>query len=166
LIINKHQNLANNNVYVLIESLLLTNFLKRNGAFDKKWSYWLVTGLLLCTWVLEVFVFRSITMNATYFRITASLVILICSVSLLSKVVFSEEKYLHRNALFLLLLSFIIYFTFKALIQAFAIYGFNASMPFLFNLYVIMIYVNLGINLVYALAVLYMPAKTRYLQQS
>jgi len=66
------------------------------------------------------------------------------------------------DAVFILCTGFIIYFTFKALIQAFAIYGFSRGNSFLLNIYIIMIYLNFLVNLLYLYAVLWIPTKIKY----
>ena len=83
------------------------------------------------------------------------------SISMINKLIFTIEGPLLREPTFLLCISFVIYFTFKALIQSFVIYGVNRTSAFLLNIYVIMVYINLVCNLLHALALLWMPRKAR-----
>jgi hypothetical protein len=165
LILNKHQTIVNSNIYVLIEAVLLLCFFKKLGVFDgRKYSFNLLLSFIVLLWLSENFFIGKLTINSTYFRISYSLLLVFLSINVLNSMIFSTRKQLSRDALFLILVSFIIYFSCKALIQAFVIYGINRSSSFLLNIYIIMIYVNFIINLIYALAVLWIPRKNRFIK--
>jgi hypothetical protein len=161
LIANGRQTLVNNNIYVLVESLMLTWFFKRKGLFKKRtWFPGLILAFTIF-WTTETLI-RGITSNSTYFRIFYSFAIVIMSIDMVNEIIFTEKK-LARNSLFLLCVCFIVYFTYKALLQAFVLYGVNRS-SFLLHIYVLLIYVNLGVNLIFALAVLWMPQKMKFIR--
>lgn len=166
LVINKRSNHINNNIYVFLEACLLTWFFKEAGLFRKKWLFPALLGLLVSVWIAENFIFSTLTHYSAYFRIIASFLVVFFSIGIINKMLFSNRRHLFGDATFLLCLSFIIYFTYKALIQAFVIYGVSGSNSFLLNIHIIMIYVNLATNLLYALAVLWMLRKPRYLPLS
>ena len=166
LMLRGYQSLVNNNIYVLVESLLLIWFLKKIGVFRKHGSLFnLFNILLIIFWVSETFLFKNITQNSTFFRIFYSLVVVLFSITAVNHLVFSNRKNLLGNSTFLLCISFIIYFSYKILVQAFVANGVSRNSSFLLNLYLIMIYINLGVNLLYALAVLWMPEKLRFSSQ-
>jgi hypothetical protein len=150
---------VNNNVYVLIEALLLTWLFDRLGIFKRKAAFFIMIGILIASWILENFVFGRITANSTYFRILYSFALVLMSITVLNDLVTSDKKNLLRNATFLLCCTFIAYFTYKVLTQAFLVYGLYQSRTFTLSVYAIMKYINLGANLVYGLAVLWMPRK-------
>ena len=161
LVLNKYQSVLNSNIYVLVEAVLLLWFFKKLGTFDYKVFYQLIL-LLLLVWLGENIVFGVITVNSTYFRISYSLLVVFMSINVLNRMIFSTRKHLFKDALFLILVSFIIYYSFKSLIQAFVIYGINRNSSFLLSIYIIMVYVNFTINLIYALAALWIPRKHRF----
>ena len=161
LVYQKHHTWFNNNIYVLLESLLLLWFFKSVGLFQRKQNLVLTIGAaFVLFWIIETSV-RSIFVNSNYFRIFYSLVIVFLSVHCMNKLVFSKKN-ISKNALFILCLCFIIYFTYKTFLQTFALYGATTKSNFLLNIYLILIYVNLGVNLLYALAVLWIPKKVNY----
>jgi hypothetical protein len=162
---HQHTTTASNNIYVLIEACLLCWFFSNMQMFKGKWRFYLLLVFLCIAWSVETFFLKTINDNSTYFRILYSFVVVILSVDLASHSIFTTTKPF-RNAAFLLCISFIIYFTFKTLLQAFVIYGVTSNTSFLYNLYVIHIYINLGTNLLYALAVLWMPGNIRSLSLS
>lgn len=157
--------LANNNVYVLIESIMLLWYLKNTGLFHKsRLTMPILSGFFLITWFTENLLNHTLQKQDYYFRIIYSFVIVILSINAVNKIIVTNRKSILRNADFLLCIGFIIYFAYKALVQAFAIYGYDkANMSFLMGIYDLMMYVNFSINLVYALAVLWMPKRLAYI---
>lgn len=162
LMLHRSQTLVNSNIYVLIESVLLTWFFKKAGVLKTNNHMFITVSLLVLFWIAENFVFSSILMNSTYFRIFASLLIVAFSIQLLSDIIFDVKQNLLKSPEFLLCCCFIIYFSFKALDQAFVIYGSTRDMNFLIKVYNIMLYINLGVNLLYIPAILWMPRKVRF----
>lgn len=164
--IRKASTMINTNIYVLLESLLLTWFFKEIRLFKKESTFFLIAGFLVTVWITENFVIHSITLYSTYFRIAASFLIVFMGIHAANSFLFANRQNLLQDATFLLCIAFIIYFTYKAFVLAFTIYGAGRKSNFLLNIHIIMIYVNLATNLLYALAVLWMPRKIRYLQPS
>jgi hypothetical protein len=159
LVLCHHTSIVNSNVYVVVESgVLLWFFL----SFQILRRNQFIAALSFCAavWLIDNFWIHPITQNSTYFRICYSFLTVFLSMNLLNQLIFSKQN-VTRHPLFLISLSFIIYYTYKALIQAFVLYGITKSSRFLFNLYVIMIYINFGINLLYALVVLWISRKHR-----
>jgi hypothetical protein len=165
LIQSGHRTLANHNVYVLLESILILWYLKNTGLFHKSRLIMpILTGFFIITWITENQLNHTISKQDIYFRIIYSFVLVILSINAVNKIIVTNRKNILRNADFLLCIGFIIYFAYKALVQAFAIYGFkSANMNFLSGIYDLMNYVNFCINLVYALAVLWMPKRLAYI---
>jgi hypothetical protein len=164
LILNGKQTLLNSNIYVLIEAVLLSWFFKEMRLLKNQRKFTVLLIAIVLVWIAENFIFGSITRNSTLFRIFYSFIVVILSINLVSKIIFSSNP-IFRNSAFLLSICFIIYFTYKALFQAFVIYGFTKDMRFLVRIYFIMIYINLGVNLLYAVAVIWTPRKVKYLLQ-
>jgi len=161
LLVRKHYNNSiNNNIYILIESILITLLFNNFGLFTKKkiLFYFLIISFIL-VWLFENFVLGKTTNFAVYFNIYSSFVIVLMSVSTVNEVIVSIRKNIFTNATFLLCVCFIIYFTYQVLIYSFWIYGVGSAKGFLLNIFSILIYINLLTNLVYALAILWMPRK-------
>lgn len=163
LILNRETTTLNNNVYVLIESILLTVFFAKAGLFRHQKMVYYFTGLFLLVYVIENFIAGEISRNSTYFRIIYSFIIVLMSISLVNRLIFSTNRSLWKHASFILCLGFIVYFTYKVLMQSFVLYGIEKQSLFLLNIYLIMIYINLGTNLLYAYSVLWMHKRTRFL---
>jgi hypothetical protein len=151
---------ANSNIYVLLEALLLTYFFKQLGIFrrDKTLYIVLMTAHILI-WVFEVLLIRGIMESALYARIFFSFAIVLMSISCINQMLTSQRTPLKKNALFIICIGFIIFFTYKVLVNSFWLYGLKQSRSFVLNIYTILIYINLFCNLIYALATLWIPRK-------
>jgi hypothetical protein len=166
LIFNYHQTLINNNIYVLTESILLLWFFYRTRLSVNKNIFYLLAGVFLAIWISENFIFRSINVNSTYFRIFYSFVIVLLSINTINQNIFTKKSSLLTDPAFIICTGFIIYFTYKVVVQAFAIYGFSRQSSFLLNIYIIMYYINFTVNIIYTIAIIWMRRKIKYSFQS
>lgn len=156
---NQNTTIINNNIYVLLESLLITLFFKNIGLFKTRIStYYLISFSFIIVWAIEVILIRKFHSYNVYFSIFYSMIIVLMSISTINGLIGNSKKIL-RNSIFLLCVGFIVYFTFMVLTYAFWIYGLNSSNHFLNSVFRILVYINLFVNLIYALAVLWMPKK-------
>jgi hypothetical protein len=113
-------------------------------------------------WILENFIFGSITRVGLYFRIIYSFVIVLMSVHAINSVITNSRGALIRNCSFLVSIGFIAYYTYKVIVEAFWIYGISSSLQFQMVIYDILIYINVVVNLIYALAALWMPKRQAF----
>jgi len=162
---NGGKSIANNNVYVLLEALVILYFFEVNH-FLKRSVALLASALFVIGWTIEVFFIRSIYDVGIYFRIGYSFIIVLISIETINNILVSGEKNLLKSSMFLICVAFICYFTYKVLINTFWLYGLSKSMHFLTIIYSILIFINLFTNLIYALATLWIPRKPLSLLQS
>jgi hypothetical protein len=165
----------NNNVYVLTEAVLLLFLFRNFGIFNKlQWLFWSICWALALLWLWENFIHSKIWYISSWFRIVSSFLIVLVSIDAISKLMIlgSEEFFiikgrsLFANAAFLICIGTIIFFTFKLLVEIFWLYGLNGSEIFRVKLYDILTYINLSVNLIYALAVLWAQPKQQYIMLS
>jgi hypothetical protein len=157
-------NAVNNNIYVLLEACLILWQLKKWGLFQnakKVFTGFLITFVLF--WIIEFFFVYKITYVTSYFRIFYSFVIVLMSINMVNSLILSENKSLLKNPVFLICIGFIIFFTYKLLVEIFWVYGLNGSKTFRTNVYHILAFVNLFANLIYALAALWAPRKPTFI---
>ncbi len=158
-----YQTAVNNNIYVLIEAIIIAWQFNRWGVFQlHKKLFISILIIYAATWMLENFIIGKITLIQSYFRILYSFLTVLMSVGLLNNMLFRESGNLLKNPVFLICIGFIIYFTYKVLVEAFWIYGLNSGEHFRMRVYDILAYINLLTNLIYALAVLWMPQKQKF----
>ncbi len=157
---NGYYTVINNNIYVLIEALLIIHFFNNIRVFKKnKVLFIIIFSCLILIWFLDNQFLKRITSVSSYFRILSSFVIVLLSIISLNNLLLTTRKNLIQNSVFLLCVGFIIYFTYKILVEVFWLYGLNVGRDFQLVIYRILSYINLFTNLVYALAILWMPRK-------
>lgn len=156
-------NAVNSNIYVLLEAMLILWFFKNLKLFEKRKNlFYLIAFFYILLWVTDNFYFSSITQFSSYFGIGYSIITVLMSTQVINKLFLEEKARLNKNAVFVIMIGFIVFFTYKALIEIFWVYGLNASTSFRLQVYRIMSYINLSVNLMFALAILWIPRKREY----
>ena len=158
-----NSNAFNNNIYALAEAILFTWLFKKWGLFEKnKKIIFFLAVLYVAAWLSETFLLDRMKHNTSYFRILYAFVIVLLSTQTIYSQLILEKRNILRNSIFLICTCFVIYYTYNVIVGLFWLYGLNASLEFQRNIYTIMIYINCIVNLIYALAVLWMPTKHRF----
>lgn len=157
---NGHSNNLNNNLFCLLQAVLLTFQFKQWRLFEPSNLFYYIISISFCLlWLLESFVFGSAHRFNSYFMIIHSFVIVLMSISTNNKIMVHESRNILKNSVFIICSSFIIYFTYAVLVEAFWLYGIYSSTEFQKLIIRILTYINLFTNLLYALAILWMPRK-------
>ena len=163
LIYSNNSNIVNSNIYVLAESWLITWQFYEWGLLRRyKILFPGLLALLAITWMTENFLIASLLQFSSWFRIIYSFVIVLLSISLFNQQLLVGKKSLLKSPVALICAAFIIYYTYKVLVETFWVYGLNESVNFQSKVYFILNYINLFTNLVYAFAILWMPTKHRF----
>ena len=158
-----HSNAINNNIYVLVEAILFTLQFKRWGLFQyNRRLFPTLILIFIAAWLVQHLYISKITVIRSEFRILYSFALVLMSISQLNKTLSREKKSLLKNSIFLICIGFILYYTYKIIVEAFWVYGLNNSRDFRNNVYLILAYINLISNLIYAMAILWTPAKHRF----
>jgi hypothetical protein len=151
---------VNANIYVLLESIFILWQFKRWKLFDRYRNFFHgLLGAFITVWLVECFLISKIIYIASYFRIFYSFAVALMSVQMINVLIVNESRSLAKNATFLICIGFIIFFTYKVLVEVFWLYGLNHSNDFRANVYRILLFINLFTNLIYALAALWIPRK-------
>ncbi len=157
----------NNNIYVLLESCLIAWQFQRWGLFkDQKKLFPILLVAFGTVWTVETLIIYKITAVSSYFRIFYSFVVVLMSINMINSLIVNESRSLLKNAAFLICIGFIIFFTYKILVEIFWVYGLNGSKEFRSNVYSILKLINLFCNLIYALAALWVPRKQIFIMPS
>ncbi len=162
-----HSNAINFNAYSLTEFCMLLWQFKKWKLFDsKRYGAEILLTIGVFFWVIENFFIYNIYSFNSYFIIWSSLCIALLSIRMINILVLREKDVLLKNATFLICISFVLYYTYAALVEAFWVYGLGESKEFGIRIQNILVYINLFANLVYALAVLWIPTKPKFILRS
>jgi hypothetical protein len=175
LFINNHSTAVNNNLYVLAEAVLFLFLFRNFGIFNNlQWLFGTLLAGVVLLWFWENILHGKIWHISSWFRIVSSFIIVLMSITAINKLMIlgSEEFLIIRgrslfvNSAFLICIGTIFFFTFKLLVEIFWLYGLDGSEIFRVKLYDILTYINLSVNLIYALAVLWAQPKQQYITLS
>lgn len=155
-----HSNAANSNLYVLFSSLLV---LYQLYVWSIKKPGKLITALslsiLILSWVVENFYFSTIWQFNTINNIMHYLFIILFSIFVVAQYLSFGIPVRSVKVVFLLSCTFLIQYTVSVIVEIFWIYGANSSDYFLTNVYKLISYMSLVANLIYIIAILWIPKK-------
>jgi hypothetical protein len=162
-----HTTAINCNLYVLAEAILYcVLFYNWENGRRHKLRLRLLVLFLVAVWISDNLILNSLRHTNSLFRIVSSFVLVFLAIDRINQVLVNERGNLLKNARFLISTGVVIFFSYRAVVEVF--YGF--SMPFnnsfYQKIYILMIYVNLFVNLVFALAALWIPTKQKFILPS
>ena len=159
-----HTNAAVSNIYVLFEFLLLLWQFRDWGVFRKTPDLYrlLLYGMPLA-WVVDTLIIHSISEFNSLYRVLYSLVLVVMSINYLNTLFFEETRNILRNPRVLIILAWMIYFSFKVLTEIYFLFQF-AKLKELFHWVLVGLdIVNLLANFTFAVAMLWVPKKDNFL---
>ncbi len=159
-------NSINYNLFAIAEAMLVTWQFREWGLFDERNRfYFLLQVALPASCIAEWMFYSNGRIYTSHFIIGYSLLIVLMSIFMINRLLFSITENLLREPVFLICCGFCIYFSYTVLVEAFWLYGLNQSKDFRLGIYAILSYINLFTNLLYAFALLWIPLKRRYIMQ-
>jgi len=158
-------NALNSNVFVVLEYFtILYQFYKWNAG-DGGRKYFVLACLGVMIWITDNFIINAITQNNSLFRACSSFIIVFLTVRQLSKIIVFRRGILLKNAMFIICITFLFYFSCKAFVESLNAFHLGLSRGVLWNLWVMLYFVNFISNLLYAIAVLCIPMKHKFISQ-
>lgn len=155
-------NTVNSNIFVLLEYLLIVyQFYKWNNKGLKK--YMILALLGLAVWSADNLVLNSITHNNSLFRVFYSFLVVFFSIDQVNKLIIYERGPLFKNPMIIICITFLLYYGFKAFVESYNMFHLGLSKALLRDLWIILYFVNGIANLLYALAVLWIPTKVKFI---
>jgi hypothetical protein len=155
-------NTFNSNVFVLFEYLLIVyQFYKWNDQATR--TYAILAFLGLGVWITDNVVINIITHNNSLFRVFYSFIVVFFSIDQINKVIIYERGSLLKNPMFIICITFLLYYGFKAFVESYNMFHLPLSRSLLRDLWIILYFVNGFANLLYALAVLWIPTKVKFI---
>ena len=155
-----YSNAFNYNLFVLVEAVLITQQFSNWGLFGLRKTVPVFLQLFfIVLWVFDYLLRGELHVFLSYYIIGYSAIIVFMSIHMLTHVLFKEPGVLLQHPVFLICMSFIIYFTYTIITETFWLYGLNNSSSFRIHISEMFSYVNLFTNLIYAFSILWIPMK-------
>lgn len=156
---------ANNNIYLLAESLLLLWQFKKWVPETWMKRYFLILAIAFALlWFYEYNSISNLGQIRYYFRFFYATVIVLLSIHLMQRLVIEHASGLAKDSRFLISAGLTIYFTFKILFDAIWLYQLRGSVIFQQAIFLVFASLNFLINLLFAIAILWMPKKPQYIK--
>jgi hypothetical protein len=155
------------NIYTLAEFSLLAWLFHAWGLFNRNKTFFvaLMCGFFLAWLVLTTIIDSIVYGSNFYFRVLYSFTLVLFAVSTFNKMVINHRGSIFQNAQFWICLGIIIFFTFFLLDNAtkLSLVRHTISTDFKQNLQKIIVFSNLLVNLLYVVAVLWIPRKKNFM---
>lgn len=163
LLSHNYYNVYNTNIYSLLEGLLLLWFFRNTSILDRvKMLFPFLITLFVATWSIDNFFIGHFGVRFNlYFNIIYGLSVVLISINIINDILMKDREIL-TSPKFLLCTGFVIYFTYRILVDAFLLYGQGIGDTFMSKVYEIHTWINLLCNLIYALAVLWMQRRQAF----
>jgi len=155
------------NIYVLLECYLWIWQFNRWSAFrNKQWQLWLLVSSLSAVWIVEHLWMQKFWSFSSIFRISYAFVLVFLCIDQLNKMIVNERKNLLKSSLFLICMGIVFFYSYKIIVEAFYLFELTLSQAFHIYLYLILIFMNLFVNLIFALAALWIPTRQKFILPS
>lgn len=160
-------NAVNTNILNLVVALLwLWQFRKWDSFIRRsKWKYNALVLATLAAWTIEHLLIRRITIFNSFFSLLASFMLVFLAIDQINRLIIEEKKNLFRNSKFLICIGVMVLYAYKIMVESFYVMQLDESNEFLSNIFIILVFVNLFVNLLYALATLWIPTRQRFTMQ-
>jgi len=155
-----HFNSVNGNIYVLFDFVLTVWLFYHlaSGLSKKFFVAVVIAGSIV--WIADNFLVHSLYSNNSLFRMVASFLIVFLSIDKINQIIFSSG-YIETNRTDLVLSAgFLVYFTYKAFVEAYHVFPMHPDKSFYIILWVILGIINMIVNLMFAIAILCISQKT------
>jgi hypothetical protein len=153
------------NVYTIIDFYLFFRLFYNWKLFgSSKRFFYLVTATAFIAWASTTFFAAGFFRPNYYFPVLYSFTLVFFSVTAFNKLIVHERGNILTNARFWICIGVIIFYTFFILINTtrLTVFHFRVSKSFQRSLQDINVYSNLLVNLMYAIAVLWIPRKKNF----
>lgn len=152
-------------VYSYIEFCLFAWLFHNWGLFNRRRVVFLgMLGAFFVCWCISSFYIHGFKVLNWSFLTLSSFALIFFSVNTFNKVVVHERGNIFLSAKFLICMGIIIFYTFFILfnVTSFSMFRQNVSIGFRSSLHQINVYSNFLVNLLYAVAVLWIPRKQNF----
>jgi hypothetical protein len=153
------------NIFSLVDFCLFAWLFHKWGLFNRQKSVFMaILVIFIIAWLILTLFISEITFPNFYFRILYSFALIFFSVNTFNKVVVHERGNIFRNPKFLICLGIIIFYTFFVMVCVTNVSVVRQSVTRLFRAHLqeINVYSNLLVNLLYAVATLWIPRKQNF----
>ena len=161
-----YNNIGHYNIWFLLDAYLSLWIFKKWRLFESKKSYrslWISVSIF---WLVETIFFSKLTLEYnSYFRVFYCFIIILMSINTINSLLMRERKALIKNPVFVICCTFVLSNTITVLGESFFASNLELGDTFRISMDHMITITNLFCNLLYALAILWMPKKQAFILQ-
>jgi len=149
-------------LFNLFEAIILTTQFYYWRVFSRfKWGFILVLILLIGLWFVENLVISSIYEFNPVFLIAKPFILVLLSVQTINHIIVNQNRSpLNRNSMFIICVALVIYFIYNIFVYTLQAKGISKTDKNLMTkVFEIMVYINAFTNLLYGIAMCFIPEK-------
>lgn len=151
------------NIFIIIECYLWLWQFYCWDAFKRRPMHLLLLSFLLTfVWIVENIVMHKITEFSSAFRISYAFALVFLCVDQINLMIVNEKKSLLRSSKFLICLGITFFYSYKIMVEPFYLFHVDLSETFETYLYMIPVFINVFVNLIFGLAALWIPTRQRF----
>jgi hypothetical protein len=153
------------NIFSYIDFFLFLWLFHNWGLFNRKKSTFItIAGVFFIIWLLESILVTGFVKHNLYFFMLYAFALIFFSVNTFNKAVVHERSSIFKNPKFWICLGIIIFYSFfiVTVTTGLSLFMKNVSVQFRRDLQAISVYSNLLVNLLYAVAVIWIPRKKNF----
>lgn len=153
------------NIFTLLEfPLLAWQFKKWKNILKNDWMFISLVCFMALLWTAENIVFGRITQFSYFYPIFYSVAIILFAVNQMNWLIVNEKNNIASNPVFLICIALIVFFSYRVLTEIFYYYAPDKNDKN--NIFAILSYVNVGYNIILAVAILCIPPKRTFIRLS
>ena len=162
-----YYNTVNFNIWLLVDAYIFLWLFKKWNVFERsKRLYNSLWVLFSIVWTLETIFLSKLTLGFnSYFRILYCFIVVLMSINTINYLLLRERRSLIKNSMFIISCTFVIFYTITVLAETFFASNLKLGDNFRINIDHIVIFASLICNLIYTLAILWMPKKQAFILQ-
>jgi hypothetical protein len=159
----KESNAVSSNILGFVEALFWTWQFRCWTSKGREWKRYPAAAMILgVIWIVEnVFFGRIFTFSSAY-AIVYSFVLVFFAIDRVNHLIVEETRNLLVNSQFLICIGVVIFYSYRIFVESFYLFEFENSQVFLSHVFSILAFVNLFVNLLFALATLWIPSRQKF----
>ncbi len=151
------------NIYILLMSIFLLLQFNNWSLFKQhKKMFHILMALFIAVWCWEFLYFTNLWHHSSYYRIIFSFILVLLSIHTINLIINSTPTKLTKNSIFLICIAFIMLFTIKTILEIIFQLGLNTNNVFISFIYQKISYLTIPINILYAIAIKFIPQKSTF----
>ena len=156
-------NAVGNNIFGFTEALIWVWQFKEWKAIDlRRWYQALIVTGILLIWITENIILGKLFSFSSVYAVVYSSAMVLISINVIIRQIVEESRNLFLNARFLICSGMLIFSAYRILVESFYLLEIEGSNVFLGNVFLILVFVNLFVNLLLAIATLWIPTRQKF----